>query len=295
MMSIKSNIMKIGVCSVMVLVPLSQTSLPSFAAEEIALKESQDVVNIPDPQLKKELNLYLNQAENADITEAQMATFRNITLNSGIKDLTGIEYLKNITTLSINNINASYEPIQTLSSLEKLVINGENVNADIIPDLSVLSNLTFLDLSRTNIDDTIFSKISNIPNLNKLDISNNKGITKISELNNLPSLQELRVSDCQITNFKGIEKFPNLTAFYGDGQLFGIDSFETDGFKNIKSSELTFDANAKTLFVPFSIVTVNTILNYDGLSLPYNTNPDYTSIALGDQSYVVTNDKISIN
>ncbi|EAH1503250.1 internalin, partial [Listeria monocytogenes] len=75
------------------------------------------------------------------------------------------------------------------------------------------------------------------------------------------SLQELRVSDCQITNFKGIEKFPNLTAFYGDGQLFGIDSFETDGFKNIKSSELTFDANAKTLFVPFSIVTVNTILN----------------------------------
>ncbi|EAH1503251.1 internalin, partial [Listeria monocytogenes] len=75
------------------------------------------------------LNLYLNQAENADITEAQMATFRNITLNSGIKDLTGIEYLKNITTLSINNINASYEPIQTLSSLEKLVINGENVNA----------------------------------------------------------------------------------------------------------------------------------------------------------------------
>lgn len=38
MMSIKSNIMKIGVCSVMVLVPLSQTSLPSFAAEEIALK-----------------------------------------------------------------------------------------------------------------------------------------------------------------------------------------------------------------------------------------------------------------
>ncbi|EAD1352881.1 lmo1289 family class 1 internalin, partial [Listeria monocytogenes] len=295
MMSIKSNIMKIGVCSVMVLVPLSQTSLPSFAAEEIALKESQDVVNIPDPQLKKELNLYLNQAENADITEAQMATFRNITLNSGIKDLTGIEYLKNITTLSINNINASYEPIQTLSSLEKLVINGENVNADIIPDLSVLSNLTFLDLSRTNIDDTIFSKISNIPNLNKLDISNNKGITKISELNNLPSLQELRVSNCQITNFKGIEKFPNLTAFYGDGQLFGIDSFETDGFKNIKSSELTFDANAKTLFVPFSIVTVNTILNYDGLSLPYNTNPDYTSIALGDQSYVVTNDKISIN
>lgn len=40
MMSIKSNIMKIGVCSVMVLVPLSQTSLPSFVAEEIALKES---------------------------------------------------------------------------------------------------------------------------------------------------------------------------------------------------------------------------------------------------------------
>ncbi|EHB5186965.1 LapB repeat-containing protein [Listeria monocytogenes] len=294
-MSIKSKIIKVGICGVMVMVPLSQVSFPSFAAEEVGVEAGQDIVNIPDPELKRVLNASIEQAPDADITEAQLAKFKNLSLNTGITDLTGLEYLKNVEVLQLDNINASYEPIKSLVNLKTLTINGKNVTSDKIPDLSGLSNLTSLEVTQTSIDNAALSKFSNIPNLGKLNISENTGITKISNLENLPNLQELNVTNCQINDFRGIAEFPNLTSFYGGNQRFGFDSFETDGFKNIKSSELTFDAAAQTLFIPFSIVPDTTVLNYDGTPLPVNTSPDYTNIGLGDSSYVVSDDKTSNN
>ncbi|EAE8647407.1 LPXTG cell wall anchor domain-containing protein, partial [Listeria monocytogenes] len=286
---------KVGICGVMVMVPLSQVSFPSFAAEEVGVEAGQDIVNIPDPELKRVLNASIEQASDADITEAQLAKFKNLSLNTGITDLTGLEYLKNVEVLQLDNINASYEPIKSLVNLKTLTINGKNVTSDKIPDLSGLSNLTSLEVTQTSIDNAALSKFSNIPNLGKLNISENTGITKISNLENLPNLQELNVTNCQINDFRGIAEFPSLTSFYGGNQRFGFDSFETDGFKNIKSSELTFDAAAQTLFIPFSIVPDTTVLNYDGTPLPVNTSPDYTNIGLGDSSYVVSDDKTSNN
>ncbi|EGC8557265.1 LapB repeat-containing protein [Listeria monocytogenes] len=294
-MSIKSKIIKVGICGVMVMVPLSQVSFPSFAAEEVGVEAGQDIVNIPDPELKRVLNASIEQAPDADITEAQLAKFKNLSLNTGITDLTGLEYLKNVEVLQLDNINASYEPIKSLVNLKTLTINGKNVTSDKIPDLSGLSNLTSLEVTQTSIDNAALSKFSNIPNLGKLNISENTGITKISNLENLPNLQELNVTNCQINDFRGIAEFPSLTSFYGGNQRFGFDSFDTDGFKNIKSSELTFDAAAQTLFIPFSIVPDTTVLNYDGTPLPVNTSPDYTNIGLGDSSYVVSDDKTSNN
>ncbi|EAF1439120.1 LPXTG cell wall anchor domain-containing protein [Listeria monocytogenes] len=295
-MSIKSKIIKVGICGVMVMVPLSQVSFPSFAAEEVGVEAGQDIVNIPDSELKKQLNTTLGQAPDADITEAQMAKFKNFSLGSGITDLTGIEYLKNIEELYLNNLNvSSYEPIKSLTTLKSLTINGKNVTSGKLPDFSGLSNLTSLDVSQTSIDNAALSKLSNIPNLVKLNISGNLNITKLNNLENLPKLQELNATSCQINDFRGAADFPSLTSFQGGNQRFGFDSFETDGFKNIKSSQLTFDAAAQTLFIPFSIVPETTILNFDGTPLPFNTSPLYTNIGLGDSSYVVSDDKISNN
>ncbi|EAD1419558.1 LPXTG cell wall anchor domain-containing protein [Listeria monocytogenes] len=295
-MSIKSKIIKVGICGVMVMVPLSQVSFPSFAAEEVGVEAGQDIVNIPDSELKKQLNTTLGQAPDADITEAQMAKFKNFSLGSGITDLTGIEYLKNIEELYLNNLNvSSYEPIKSLTTLKSLTINGKNVTSGKLPDFSGLSNLTSLDVSQTSIDNAALSKLSNIPNLVKLNISGNLNITKLNNLENLPKLQELNATSCQINDFRGAADFPSLTSFQGGNQRFGFDSFDTDGFKNIKSSELTFDAAAQTLFIPFSIVPETTVLNYDGTPLPVNTSPVYTNIGLGDSSYVVSDDKISNN
>ncbi|ECJ9721550.1 LPXTG cell wall anchor domain-containing protein [Listeria monocytogenes] len=288
-MSIKSKIIKVGICGVMVMVPLSQVSFPSFAAEEPGLKASQDVVNIPDPELKKQLNaLMTGKSADADITEAQMAGFASISLDTGVTDLTGLEYAKNIQTLSLNGVTASLEPIKNLSTVNNLTIRGGNITSTQFADLSGLSSLESLTVSETKVDNAFLSKINNIPNLTTLNISYNPGITKVDALKSLPKLANLNASFCQIDDFGGIEQFPSLTSFNGEQQRF-----EAAEFKDVKSSQLTFDAAAQTLFFPFSLLTKQTILNFDGTPLAYSTNPADQLVEM-DSSYVPTDDKMLV-
>ncbi|EHV5203132.1 LapB repeat-containing protein [Listeria monocytogenes] len=288
-MSIKSKIIKVGICGVMVMVPLSQVSFPSFAAEEVGVEAGQDIVNIPDPELKKQLNaLMTDKAPDADITEAQLAGFTSIALNAGITDLTGLEYAKNIQTLTLTDINASLEPIKNLSTVKSLSIEGGNITSNQFADLSGLSSLGDLSITETKVDNAFLSKINNIPNLTTLNISYNPGITKVDVLKALPKLANLNASFCQIDDFGGIEQFPSLTSFNGEQQRF-----EAAEFKDVKSSQLTFDAAAQTLFFPFSLLTKQTILNFDGTPLTYSTNPADQLVEM-DSSYVPTDDKMSV-
>ncbi|EAG6980603.1 LPXTG cell wall anchor domain-containing protein [Listeria monocytogenes] len=288
-MSIKSKIMKVGICGVMVMVPLSQVSFPSFAAEEVGVEAGQDIVNIPDPELKKQLNaLMTGRAPDADITEAQMAGFQSIALSKGITDLTGLEYAKNVQTFMLTDVYASLEPIKNLSTMKNLTIIGENVTSSQFVDLSGLSSLENFTITNTKIDNVFLSKINNLPNLTTLNISYNLGITKVDTLKSLPKLAELNASFCQIDDFAGIEQFPSLTSFNGEQQRF-----EAAEFKDIKSSQLTFDAAAQTLFFPFSLLTKQTILNFDGTPLAYSTNPADQLVEM-DSSYVPTDDKMLV-
>ncbi|EDO1368045.1 LapB repeat-containing protein [Listeria monocytogenes] len=290
-MSIKTKIIKVGICSVMVMVPLSQVSFPSFAAEEPGLKASQDIVNIPDPELKKQINLHFtgHRAE-SDITEAQMASLTYLDLTPGITDLTGLEYLTGIRTFSMDGSSASLEPIKNLTTLKNVYISdGANLTSDMIPELSALTNLERLTIRDTKVDNAILPKISNFPNLTTLYLGYNKGITKLDGLNSLPKLTDFNASFCQIDDFSGIEKFPSLINFNGEHQRY-----EAAELKNIKSSQLTFDADAQTLFFPLSLLTKQRVLNFDGTPLTYSTNPaDY--LVEMDSSYVATEDKTSVN
>ncbi|MPR74303.1 internalin, partial [Listeria monocytogenes] len=64
-------------------------------------------------------------------------------------------------------------------------------------------------------------------------------------------------------------------------------------FKDIKSSQLTFNATAQTLFFPFNLLTKQTILNFDGTPLAYNTNAAEQLVEM-DSSYVLTDDKMTV-
>ncbi|OFH47752.1 internalin-like protein, partial [Listeria monocytogenes] len=270
-------------------VPLSQVSFPSFAAEEVGVEAGQDIVNIPDPELKKQLNtLMTGRAPDADITEAQMAGFQSIALSKGITDLTGLEYAKNVQTFMLTDVYASLEPIKNLSTMKNLTIIGENVTSSQFVDLSGLSSLENFTITNTKIDNVFLSKINNLPNLTTLNISYNPGITKVDALKSLPKLANLNASFCQIDDFGGIEQFPNLTSFNGEQQRF-----EAAEFKDVKSSQLTFDAAAQTLFFPFSLLTKQTILNFDGTPLAYSTNPADQLVEM-DSSYVPTDDKMLV-
>ncbi|MBC1997173.1 LapB repeat-containing protein [Listeria marthii] len=295
-MSIKSKIMKIGVCSVMVLVPLSQTSFPGFAAEEIGTDTGQGAINIPDSVLKATLNSNLGQASTADITEAQMSSLNGLNLSGNITDLTGLEYAKNLNMLTISDISAgSYAPIAQLTNLEHLTITGSNVTSNAIPDLTSLTALKSLSITNASIDNSVYSKINNISSLASLNLKGNKNITNVTNLKSLPNLSTLVVEDCQIADYKGVEDFPRLTNFQG-----GKQAFESQAVTEIKSNTLNYDAKAQTMFIPYSLLTPSSLTNFDGSKINpsfklYEYEVELSTGAVADSKMTATAEGITIN
>ena len=91
----------------------------------------QNVVTIPDENLKALLNEKLNKSSDSDITQAQLESITRLYAQKrNIKDLTGLEHAVNLTYLSI----------------------WKNEISDLTP-LQNLTKLTFLDLSQNQISD----------------------------------------------------------------------------------------------------------------------------------------------
>ncbi|TYV08363.1 LapB repeat-containing protein [Listeria monocytogenes] len=295
-MSIKSKIMKIGVCSVMVLVPLSQTSFPGFAAEEIGTDTGQGAINIPDSVLKATLNSNLGQASTADITEAQMSSLTGLNLSGNITDLTGLEYAKNLKMLTFTDVSAaSYQQLTQLTSIENLSITGANVTSSVIPDLNSLTTLKYLSVTNAGLDNSVYPKINNIPNLISLNLKGNKNITNVTNLKSLPNLSTLVVEDCQIADYKGVEDFPRLTNFQG-----GKQAFASQAVTEIKSNILNYDAKAQTMFIPFSLLTPNSLTNFDGSKISpsfklYEYEVELSTGAVADSKMTATAEGITIN
>lgn len=277
-MSIKSKIMKIGICSVIVLMPLSQISLPSFAAEEVADDASQDIVNMSDSALKAQLNQIIGQAATADITKAQMLGFDSIGLYGSITDLTGLEAATNLKTLTINNATiTNYESVAKLTNLNILWIETSNLTSNLLPDLNGLTNLTTMSLSNNKLDNSVYPKIKNLSNLANLNLSSNPGITNISELRSLANLTTLNVSNCQIADLSGLGAFPKITAFNGGTQRY-TPLEETA----IKSKTLNYNATEQTMFIPFDIMTPSSITNFNGAKITPSYQPDMYMIEMNN-------------
>ncbi|EHC2914085.1 TPA: LapB repeat-containing protein [Listeria monocytogenes] len=277
-MSIKSKIMKIGICSVIVLMPLSQISLPSFAAEEVADDASQDIVNMPDSALKAQLNQIIGQAATADITKAQMLGFDSIGLYGSITDLTGLEAATNLKTLTINNATiTNYESVAKLTNLNILWIETSNLTSNLLPDLNGLTNLTTMSLSNNKLDNSVYPKIKNLSNLANLNLSSNPGITNISELRSLANLTTLNVSNCQIADLSGLDAFPKITTFNGGTQRY-TPLEETA----IKSKTLNYNATEQTMFIPFDIMTPSSITNFNGAKITPSYQPDMYMIEMNN-------------
>ncbi|MBC2249362.1 class 1 internalin InlK [Listeria sp. FSL L7-0123] len=299
-MSMKTKLVKIGVCCAIVIVPISQTTLPVFAAEQTGLKASQDNVNIPDAVFKQYLNSLLGQASTANITEAQMDSLTSITLKDiNVTDLTGIEYAHNLKYLTINNIEVTnFSSISGLDKLEQLRILGDTITSDEIPNLSGLTDLTLLDLSHSAHDDSILTKINQLPNVKRIDLSYNGAITDIMPLKNMPELTNLNVQFCGIHDYRGIENFPKLTQLYAYGQNIGAKKLINS---EIKSSALTYNADNQTMYVPFTIMTERTV-NYDGYTPDFlkSTSSSNTFFSMNEQEIngsrlTITSDGLTVS
>ncbi|EAD1384283.1 LapB repeat-containing protein [Listeria monocytogenes] len=276
----KSLLVKIGVCCAIIMTSIMQSALPVYAEEQTT---EQNIVDIPDPLLKQYLNEYLKQEITADITQEQMDSIKEVRLAGlEITDLTGIEYAHNLRIVNIASTKVrDFHLIKELTNLERLSIAGYDVTSDCIPDLNHLQKLEFIDLSHSRLDNRILTKISKAPKLKTVNLSYNAAITEFMPLKNMPALEDLNIQFCGVHDFRGIEEFTKLTSFAAFGQTVGaVERLRS----TIKPSQLTYDGEKETMYVPFSLMT-NRLINFDGYKPNFtkSTKKNYTDFVMNNK------------
>ncbi|MBS3203900.1 leucine-rich repeat domain-containing protein [Turicibacter bilis] len=219
-----------------------------------------EVVEIPDPSLKRLLSYRLYGNEWSDICKNDLNWLWDLDLGElyfehKIKDLSGLEYATNLRRLDIFDTSIEdftpisqleylteleisnnyfynyydddfYRAIGNIKSLEQLSITYSSI--DNIDFLSSLINLKSLHIN-TNYDyyDTFnWEIISNLINLETLDLSSND-IDDISFLQSLTELKELNLNDNQVADLQPLQDLFNLEQLWiSSNQLVDITSLQ---------------------------------------------------------------------
>ena len=149
-----------------------QTVSPSDGGDE-------EMVAIPDMNLRAVIEDSLNKASGATITRGEMATLTHFAASdANISDLTGLEFATGLTVLVLSkNSISDLTPLCNLTSLPHLILDSNSI-VDLSP-LSGMTNLTWLTLSKNSIVD--LSPLSGLTSLIALVLSDNL-ITDISPL-----------------------------------------------------------------------------------------------------------------
>lgn len=152
-------------------------------------------IHFPDPVLQqaiiKVLQTSYNQniQENSNITAGQMELLKVLDVsNLGIKDLTGLQYAKNLLDLNISG-NAIHD-ISVISSLTNLVVLAAHHNH--IEDITALTNIT--NLVSLELQNNCISNINSLRrliNIANLNLSHNR-ISNINPLQDLKGYANIR-------------------------------------------------------------------------------------------------------
>ncbi|WP_052356526.1 leucine-rich repeat domain-containing protein, partial [[Clostridium] dakarense] len=271
-----------------------------------ALQEN-DIVSIPDENLKRELNYALSQKVDSNITVRQLSSLKKLQLsNKEIKNLEGLQYCTNLTDLQIfNNQIKDISPLSSLGNLTNLsmfnnqisdisvlsdLINLTNLNlgGNQISDVSALSELTSLkslSLSRNQIND--INSLSKLINLTDLDLEGND-ISNISSLSRLTNLEWINLNENNLTNTNGLDKLINLKNLsLCENQINDISSLSkltnleslglhTNQISDISSLSNLINLNSLTLFTN----QVSDISPLKNLKKLYHINARHQSIVL---------------
>ena len=165
---------------------------------------SGTVVHIPDPNLRDAIAEALGKSPNAPITVEEMAKLTRLDVrNRDIRDLTGLQFAKNLSRLYLrDNQISDLSPIAGLIGLRALRLNG-NPLSDLSP-LRGLTNLTILYFEHTQVSD--ISPLRGLVNLNYLSFHH----TLVSDPSPLAGLINLKELDFNITNISDVSVVAGL-------------------------------------------------------------------------------------
>ncbi|MDU1414934.1 MAG: Ig-like domain-containing protein, partial [Clostridium sp.] len=173
------------------------------------------IVNIPDPNLKAELNKRLGQSPTSNITKGQLRGLKG-ELNlykKGISNLEGLQYCTGISDLNLegNNMN-NISPLKDLVNLGILYIGGNDNISDFTP-LRNLKNLWGLSVAGMGLDSNglskVLSNLTNPTNFTYFHIGWNE-ISDISPLKKLVNLTRLHMEYNKISDITPVSNLKKL-------------------------------------------------------------------------------------
>lgn len=191
----------------------------------------RDII-FPDPGLDEAVRETIGLYDNETISLGDVYYIDGLDgADYEISDLTGINYLKNMTILDISENN--------IASLSKL---SQNTNLEIlsaddnqISDLSPLSGLTNLVIAALDSNEiSNISPLSSLINLEGISLDNNQ-ITDISPLSNLVKLKNLTLYKNTITNISALSVLIKLEGVEADHNKINIipDLSDLDSLRSI--------------------------------------------------------------
>lgn len=188
--------------------------------------ESQvsDVVSIPDANLEKAIRAIISKPV-GELLTSDLLTIKDCNLRvSDIKSLEGLQYAKNITSLTLTS--NEIEDISQISELNNLT--SLSLNDNLVKDLSPLAELS--NLKSINLSDNKVSDLKPLRNLNKLeylDITRNpiSDLSQISTLKN--SLKSITASQCNVENISFLSDFELLERVsLADNKIISLPSMD---------------------------------------------------------------------
>ena len=171
-------------------------------------------VHIPDASLRTVIEAALGKKAGEDITQADMVDLVVLdAFESGIRDLTGLEFATNLVELRLGlNQISEVSSLRGLTKLTVLDLHRNQRISDVSP-LKNLTNLVWLSLRGNQILD--MSPLTNLTTLTFLHIGYNS-ISDISSLKNLAKLTFLNLDENRISDISLIKDLTNLTELHLD-------------------------------------------------------------------------------
>lgn len=194
---------------------LTACGAPAATASPSAETPAPSVVTFADPALEAMVRGAMGKPEGGiTVAEAGAVTRLNLSMEwqryiSGetpIRDISGLEYFKNLESLDLS-FHAIID-ITPLAGLKKLALLslGDNPVADIAP-LAGLTNLKVLTLSGCTAQD--YGPLAKLVNLEFLMLDHST-ITDVSPLASLTGLKRLYLADCRVDYSPLTDIYPNL-------------------------------------------------------------------------------------
>ena len=230
-------------------------------------------VHIPDANLRSAIAEALGKAPGTAITVEEMATLTSFTANDrDIRNLTGLEFAKNLEVLELrNNLIADLSPltelinlrnlwlywnkISDLSPLASLIkLRGLGISHNLVSDLSPLAELTELQSLicwESSVSD--LSPLAGLPKLNWVDLCGAK-ISDLSPLAGVTSLRSLKlfqnsISDLSpLAGLSGLERLEIHNNKVSDvSSLAELSNLKWVGLSNNKVSDVSALAGLSNL------------------------------------------------